>query len=405
MPPTVSVAAFVFGMVLILAALVGKDLKIAAIELPALSRGTRIVAGVAGVALLYIGLFDPIKPAALPALSVAGSTATASPEPATPIPPTFTALPPSPTAEPTATPALPTPTGAPLGPTPTQPEDQPPAQLPAVALDEIEYVHNVTDPEGNPAMRVDVSFTITGAQGIPCQANAYFAFPDGTYLKARSSKYGTTGGYLVTSAPFTPAYDVTDYKGNFRLQLYMPYEEFVLPPGKHELRVHVELYQLPDDLLATSSSLAFDLDTTNAQSPAPAQSIAFSNVRVVYDVTDPGTNLYGMNVFAAFTIIGYRGKTCRAIAYFLGSDGQPLKDFNGQFKTDASEVAATTDFTPGFDPALYGGASELRLFIPYDELHLIPGTHDMFVFVRVYELPSLELIGQSDEVPFRVTQN
>ena len=38
MPPTVSVAAFVFGIVLLLAALIGKELKIVTMELPALSQ-------------------------------------------------------------------------------------------------------------------------------------------------------------------------------------------------------------------------------------------------------------------------------------------------------------------------------------------------------------------------------
>lgn len=45
MPPTVSVAAFVFGIVLLLAALIGKELKVVTVELPALGPGRRIVLG------------------------------------------------------------------------------------------------------------------------------------------------------------------------------------------------------------------------------------------------------------------------------------------------------------------------------------------------------------------------
>ena len=79
MPANVGVAAFVFGIVLLLAALVGKDLEVAAIKLPALSRPARIVAAIAGVALVYIGLFDPFRPVAAPQATPASASPTAAP--------------------------------------------------------------------------------------------------------------------------------------------------------------------------------------------------------------------------------------------------------------------------------------------------------------------------------------
>ena len=58
MPPTVSVAAFVFGVVLILAALIGKDLKMVTMELPALGPGRRLVLGLLGIGLTAFGLME-----------------------------------------------------------------------------------------------------------------------------------------------------------------------------------------------------------------------------------------------------------------------------------------------------------------------------------------------------------
>ena len=58
MPPTVSVAAFVFGIVLLLAALIGKELKLVTVELPALGPGRRVVIGSLGLALMLFGLMD-----------------------------------------------------------------------------------------------------------------------------------------------------------------------------------------------------------------------------------------------------------------------------------------------------------------------------------------------------------
>lgn len=403
MPPSVSVAAFVFGVVLILAAIVGKDLKIAAIEMPALKPGTRVVAGIAGIALLYIGLFDPIKPASPAAVPTGQATPTSLPATVEP-----TVLP-SPIVAPSAT-VPPTQAATPLPTSTTNPTI-------TATINEVKYEHNVTDTEGRDGMRIDVSFVISGAKGIPCQASTYFAFPDGTWLNARSTRYQTPSGYLVTSANFTPGYDVAEYTGNYQLHMFMPYSEFNLKPGKQELKLHVEIYQLGGNLFTTSSALTFEVDssasepalqTTSATTPDSAAQqapVIFSNLRVVYDVTDPGTNQYGMNVFASFTIVGHKGQLCRAVAYFFDADMKPLADTNGQYKTDTSEVATVIDFTPGFDPATYSGANELKLFIPYSELHLTTGSHDLFVSVAIYELPALRSIGQSSTVPFRVIQN
>lgn len=81
MPPTISVAAFVFGIVLLLAALIGKDLKIVTVELPALGPVRRLLLGSLGVALTLFGLMDGDLPdfslATQPA-STAGSALAAS---------------------------------------------------------------------------------------------------------------------------------------------------------------------------------------------------------------------------------------------------------------------------------------------------------------------------------------
>jgi 3-keto-disaccharide hydrolase len=85
MPPTVTVAAFVFGIVLLLAAIIGKEIKIVAVELPALTGKTRGIVGAIGIILMGIGLLDllpappPTPPASLQtATAIAVLTPTAS---------------------------------------------------------------------------------------------------------------------------------------------------------------------------------------------------------------------------------------------------------------------------------------------------------------------------------------
>lgn len=58
MPDSITVAAFVAGLVLVIAAFIGKELKIAAVEMPALGRGQRLVVGILGVFLVVFGMTD-----------------------------------------------------------------------------------------------------------------------------------------------------------------------------------------------------------------------------------------------------------------------------------------------------------------------------------------------------------
>jgi hypothetical protein len=58
MPNSIAVAAFVAGLVLVIAAFIGKELKIAAVEMPALNRGQRVVVGILGAFLVVFGMTD-----------------------------------------------------------------------------------------------------------------------------------------------------------------------------------------------------------------------------------------------------------------------------------------------------------------------------------------------------------
>lgn len=58
MPENIIVAAFVFGAVLVLIALVGGGFKLFGVEIPAITGSlVRIVAGVAGTSLIFIGIY------------------------------------------------------------------------------------------------------------------------------------------------------------------------------------------------------------------------------------------------------------------------------------------------------------------------------------------------------------
>lgn len=87
MPESISVAAFVVGLVLIVAALVGKPVKIAAVELPDLNRLQRGVVGALGIALVVFGLLDG-QPFNWPPPAPSPTNESATPTPKLATPPT-----------------------------------------------------------------------------------------------------------------------------------------------------------------------------------------------------------------------------------------------------------------------------------------------------------------------------
>lgn len=58
MPDSIALAAFVIGLVLVIAALLGTRVKIVQVELPELDRSKRVVTGALGAVLVLFGLTD-----------------------------------------------------------------------------------------------------------------------------------------------------------------------------------------------------------------------------------------------------------------------------------------------------------------------------------------------------------
>ncbi len=76
--------------------------------------------------------------------------------------------------------------------------------------------------------------------------------------------------------------------------------------------------------------------------------------------------IYGMQIFASFTIKNAIGKSCRAIAYFFNEDGTPLQDENEKYGTIDNKVAVAVNVNPQYAITEF---KSIELFMPYDELH------------------------------------
>lgn len=110
-----------------------------------------------------------------------------------------------------------------------------------------------------------------------------------------------------------------------------------------------------------------------------------------------GTGIFATNgkeIHLEFDVWNLLGKDCEAVAFFEFSTGQRLGDTNGQYRSSDGQVAALTRFRPAYEWTTY---HDLTLYIPYAEMHLAPGQHNLRYIVQIFSGPG-ELVCSTDYI-------
>lgn len=108
-------------------------------------------------------------------------------------------------------------------------------------------------------------------------------------------------------------------------------------------------------------------------------SSTFHSVWADFDVIDHGTK--GMAIHFSFSVAGLKDLCCEAAIYFYYEGGARLQDFNGLYGSYDGQVAVSSDFTPDYHNTIYG---DFSIFMPYSELHMAPGKHDLAYLIQLY---------------------
>ena len=118
-------------------------------------------------------------------------------------------------------------------------------------------------------------------------------------------------------------------------------------------------------------------------------------VRMDFDVVHESER--GMMIHVRFGTYGLRAIKGRVAVYFYFTNGEPLKDNDGLYKTIDGNVAAGADFSPGYDVTSY---DDFKVFMPYRQLHLAAGDHELKYHVSVWNLEETDALGASQWINF-----
>ncbi len=106
----------------------------------------------------------------------------------------------------------------------------------------------------------------------------------------------------------------------------------------------------------------------------------FKDIKIEHNAYSDGKK--GMRINVQFDISGALSVTHRMVCYFYDSDGDALTDTNGEYSTTNDKVSVGKDFTPNYQSASY---TSFNLFIPYSELHLGCGEHQLKFKIVVWD--------------------
>jgi hypothetical protein len=89
----------------------------------------------------------------------------------------------------------------------------------------------------------------------------------------------------------------------------------------------------------------------------------------------------GMRLHIKFDVDNLKGEDCQVIVYFYYQSGKALKDFNDSYCTYDGSVSVSDNFIPSYESSVY---NDFKIFMPYDELHMGDGKHNLKCNVRLF---------------------
>ncbi|CAN5868051.1 hypothetical protein BH20ACI4_BH20ACI4_35200 [soil metagenome] len=104
----------------------------------------------------------------------------------------------------------------------------------------------------------------------------------------------------------------------------------------------------------------------------PDVTVKFDGIDVDYNVTENGKS--GMRMTINFTVTGLKEKDSYLAIHFQTRDGDPLPANPGDYRDVKGNLAVFQTLKPDYDETLY---KDLKLFLPYDEIDLSAGRHEL----------------------------
>lgn len=243
---------------------------------------------------------------------------------------------------------------------------------PGATFEKIWIDYDVTE-ESQKGMRIHVKFTANDMLNLDALLAIYFEFNNekAGWLKDKNNKYTSSDGFVAVYKDLKPLYNPALYSD---LNVFMPYSEFDLDPGKYEIKMDVKLIYKAGGLISRLTRYNFEYTKpgVNSGEPVSKADATFEDLWVEYNITQNGQK--GMLIHVKFRVLNLKDADCNLALYFETKNGEKLKSEKLNYKSASGQLAIYTSLKPGYDEAVY---KDLQLFLPYVEIQVSPGRHDL----------------------------
>ena len=107
----------------------------------------------------------------------------------------------------------------------------------------------------------------------------------------------------------------------------------------------------------------------------------------------------GMLIHTGAKVHNLQNIECVLVVRFEFASGNKLKDFNGEYRISV-DLGTYIRFVPNYEHSNY---DDLQLFMPYDELHLASGSHDLRFYLELADNSSGDKLAKSEYYYFSIT--
>jgi len=249
---------------------------------------------------------------------------------------------------------------------------------PRASFEKIWVDYDVVE-EGSKGMRIHVKFTAYEMLGMDAYMAIYFEYNNeaATTLKDKNSRYNSTDGDVAVYKSIKPQYNPAVYDD---LQLFMPYSELDLDPGKYNLTMDVKLIYKQGG--AISKLTKYNFEYTKAGNSLTNGSASLEKMWVDFDAFENGSK--GMRIHVNFTVKQMKGVDGYMLITFERKEGDQYNYMSSRNDNDYSnlfgDLITYKKLTPCCETTVY---TDLQVFMPYDELNLSAGKYDLRMDVDV----------------------
>ena len=245
---------------------------------------------------------------------------------------------------------------------------------PIVEFDKTWVDYNVTE-NNRKGMRVHTKFTLRNLKDVPLKMAVRIQKSDGDVLASKTRAYRNKGNQLEASKPLKPGYVNAVYKD---YSVFIPYDEFVIGPGNHNLKLDADLYYADGELLKHLDLYPFTFKRPGRTTSTPPSTnlkptATFGRMWIDYNVTQDGKK--GMMVHTKVTLNNLKGKRMMLALVIQKKGG--AKIFARPSSRNRSKNGSLTFYktlVPRYNSSIF---NDIKVFVPYSEIVLGAGRHQL----------------------------